>query len=69
MDQERLEAYEKMHLAIIQDQEKVIFQMERLKRRGKKNSASYKQLLVQKISNKNMLDMYKIYGIELPKGE
>lgn len=64
----RLEAYEKMRLAIIADQEKTIKEMNRLKRLRKTGSVTYKQLFAQKLSNKNMLDLYKIYDIEDEEG-
>lgn len=63
-DQERLDAFEKMYQAVKEDQERTIRALEDLKRKGKKGSATYKQLFIQKMSNKNILSLYKIYNIE-----
>ncbi len=60
----RLENYENMHQSIIEGLDDAIMRMDQLKRQGKGKSATFKQLMVQKMTYKNILDMYKLFGIK-----
>lgn len=64
-DQEtRLENFEKMYEAVTVGLEDAANRMAQLKRQRKQNSATYKQLMVQKMTYKNILDMYRLFDIE-----
>ena len=62
--EQRLENFEKMYVAVTLGLEDAIKQMEKLKAKGKHKSATYKQLMVQKLTYQNMLEMYKLFGIK-----
>ena len=64
MDQEqRLEAFEKMLSAIEANYAGVISKMETLKSQGKEKSATYRQLMGNKLMYKDILSLYKLYGL------
>ena len=64
MDPEkRLEAFEKMLAEIQKDYETAENKMRRLKEDGKEKSATYRQLMGNKLQYQNMLSLYKIYGL------
>lgn len=64
MDSEkRLEAFEKMLAEIQKDYETAENKMRRLKEEGKEKSATYRQLMGNKLQYQNMLSLYKIYGL------
>lgn len=64
MDPEkRLEAFEKMLAEIQKDYETAENKMRRLKEEGKEKSATYRQLMGNKLQYQNMLSLYKIYGL------
>ena len=63
----RLEAFEKMLQAV---QESYIFadnKMKKLKAEGKEKTATYRQLMGDKMRYQQMLSLYEIYGL-LDKG-
>lgn len=61
--EKRLDDYEKMHKAVIIGLEDAEQRMAALQKKGKSRTATYKQLMVQKITYKNMLDMYRLFGV------
>lgn len=64
MEQEqRLEAFEKMLQAIQSSYNDAALKMEQLKEQGKEKSATYRQIMGNKLIYKNMLSMYEIYGL------
>lgn len=64
MDPEkRLEAFEKMLAGVQKDYETAENRMRRLKEEGKEKSATYRQLMGNKLQYQNMLSLYKIYGL------
>lgn len=64
MDPEkRLEAFEKMLAEVQKDYETAENKMRRLKEEGKEKSATYRQLMGNKLQYQNMLSLYKIYGL------
>ena len=64
MDHEkRLEAFEKMLAEIQKDYATAENKMRRLKEDGKEKSATYRQLMGNKLQYQNMLSLYKIYGL------
>lgn len=62
--EEKLALYEKMKNGIQTEYDSISVQMEKLKDAGKTKTVTYKTLLGKKMMYKNMLDLYKLYGIE-----
>lgn len=62
-DAKRLEAFEKMLLAVQKNYDDTLAKMEKLKADGKVKSATYRQLMGNKLMYQNMLSMYQIYGL------
>lgn len=62
-DEKRLEAFEKMMLAVQKNYDDTSAKMEKLKADGKVKSATYRQLMGNKLMYQNMLSMYQIYGL------
>lgn len=67
-DTRRLEAFESMLQWIQGDLERTQAQMEQLKAAGKERSATYRQLMGNKLLYKQMLQLYRLYGL-LDEGE
>lgn len=64
MDKEkRLEAFEKMLSAIEENYARIVSKMETLKAQGKEKSATYRQLMGNKLMYKDILSLYELYGI------
>ena len=64
MDKEkRLEAFEKMLSAIEENYAGIVSKMEMLKAQGKERSATYRQLMGNKLMYKDILSLYELYGI------
>ena len=65
MDKEqRLEAFEKMLSAIEANYAGIVSKMEALKAQGREKSATYRQLMGNKLMYKEMLFLYELYGIK-----
>ena len=65
MDAEaRLEAFEKMLSAIEANYAGIVSRMETLKSQGKEKSATYRQLMGNKLMYHEMLFLYEWYGIK-----
>lgn len=65
MDKEqRLEAFEKMLSAIEANYAGIVSKMEALKSQGKEKSATYRQLMGNKLMYKDMLSLYELYGLK-----
>ena len=62
-NENRLEAFEKMLDAVQQNYESVDAKMKRLKAEGKEKTATYRQLMGNKMQYQNMLSLYEIYGL------
>lgn len=60
---ERLQNFEKMFQAVNEGYTDAIKRMDQLKKQGKMKSVTYKQLLAQKMTYKNMLDLYRLFDI------
>ena len=64
MDQEqRLEAFKKMLSAIEANYAGIISKMETLKSQGKEKSATYRQLMGNKLMYRDILSLYELYGL------
>ena len=65
MDQEkRLAAFEKMLAAIEENYAGIISKMEALKAQGREKSATYRQLMGNKLMYKDILSLYELYGLK-----
>lgn len=66
----RLESFEKMLAAVQTNYETTVHKMAQLKAAGREKSATYRQLMGNKLELQNMLSLYQIYGLidEKPKG-
>ena len=65
MDKEnRLEAFEKMLSAIEENYAGIVSKMDALKSQGREKSATYRQLMGNKLMYKEMLFLYELYGIK-----
>ena len=62
-NENRLEAFEKMLEAVQQNYESVDAKMKQLKAEGKEKTATYRQLMGNKMQYQNMLSLYEIYGL------
>ena len=62
-DGERLAAFEKMYRNIRERYADTERKMEALKAQGKSKSATFRQLMGEKLTLKNMLSMYELYGL------
>ena len=60
---QREERFEAMLRAVQQEYDGTLQKMERLKAEGKTKTATYQQLLGEKLMLKNILTRYKIYGL------
>lgn len=60
---DRLENFEKMLVAVQENYQDTANKMEHLKLEGKAKSATYRQLMGNKIMYQNMLSMYRLYGL------
>ena len=64
MDAEkRLAAFEKMLSAIEENYAGIVSKMEALKAQGREKSATYRQLMGNKLMYKDMLSLYELYGL------
>lgn len=69
MEQEkRLEAFEKMLAAVEANYAGIVDKMERLKAQGKEKSATYRQLMGNKLMYKDILSLYELYGLKEIEG-
>lgn len=62
-DQDRLEAFEKMLADVQQRYSAAEEKMKQLKSQGREKSATFRQLMGDKLQYQNMLTMYRLYGL------
>lgn len=63
MDDERLEAFEKMLNAILFQYDSTVEKMAKLKAEGKEKTVTYRQLFANKLQLQVMLSYYQTYGL------
>ena len=61
--EDRLKAFETMLQTVQENCRTTEEKMKRLKEQGKEKSATYRQLMGNKLQYQNMLAMYRIYGL------
>lgn len=63
MMESRLEAFEKMLIAVQGEYNDILAKMEKMKADGKVKSVTYQQMLSRKLMYQNMISLYEIYGL------
>ena len=61
--EDRLQQFERMLAALQEQYRTTTQQMDRLKAQGKEKSATYRQLLGNKLMYRQFLTMYRVYGL------
>lgn len=61
--QTRLEAFESMLAAVMQEYRQTAEKMAALKAQGKEKSVTFRQLMARKLELANMLATYRAYGL------
>lgn len=61
--EERLRAFEKMLRDIQARYADTTYKMARLKRQGKEKTATYRQLMGTRLTDRNILAIYRVYGL------
>lgn len=61
--EKRLEAFEKMLKSIIKDYDATDMKMKQLKSQGKEKTATYRQLMGNKLQYRNIISIYESYGL------
>ena len=61
--EQRLEGFEKMLKAVQENYENTDVKMKELKAEGKEKSATYRQLMGNKLQYQNIISLYQIYGL------
>ena len=61
--EDRLQQFERMLAALQEQYRTTVQQMDRLKAQGKEKSATYRQLLGNKLMLGQFLTMYRVYGL------
>ena len=62
-NEKRLEAFERMLAEVQENFEKTEAKMKVLKAQGREKTATYRQLMGNKLQYQNKLSMYKVYGL------
>lgn len=60
---EKLRVYETMQAAIQADHDRTVAKMAELKAQGKEKTATYRQLMGNKLTTMTLLGYYKVYGL------
>ena len=60
---EREEKFEKMLRAVQSEYDTTVQKLEKLKSEGKTKTATYRQLLGDKLTLQNILSWYRVYGL------
>lgn len=63
INEARLEAFEQMLEAVKESYHQTEQKMKDLKEAGKEKSATYRQLMGNKMQYQNMLSLYRLYGL------
>ena len=63
MDEQRLEAFEKMLKAILSQYNSTVEQMNKLKAEGKEKTVTYRQLFANRLQYRAVLSYYRTYGL------
>ena len=69
MNESRLEAFEKMLMAVQTEYADILSRMEKMKEAGKVKTVTYQQLMSRKLTYQNMLSLYELYGLTGKDGD
>lgn len=69
MNGSRLEAFEKMLMAVQTEYADILSRMEKMKEAGKVKTVTYQQLMSRKLTYQNMLSLYELYGLTGKDGD
>ena len=61
--EDRLQQFEQMLASLQEQYRSTVQQLEQLKAQGKEKSATYRQLLGNKLMYRQFLTMYRVYGL------
>ena len=61
--EDRLQQFEQMLAALQEQYRSTVQQLEQLQAQGKEKSATYRQLLGNKLMYRQFLTMYRVYGL------
>ena len=61
---DKLAKFENVYESLVVSQEDTLKRMEHLRKDGKTNTVTFKQLMIKKLTNDNFLSLLKIYGVE-----
>ena len=61
--EDRLQQFEQMLASLQEQYRSTVQQLEQLKAQGKEKSATYRQLLGNKLMYQQFLTMYRVYGL------
>ena len=59
----KLDKYESMKDYILESLDETVIKLEELKKEGKDNTATYRQLTVRKLNLQNVISFYKMFDI------
>lgn len=59
----KLAKFENIYEDLLESQSKIPKELERLRNEGKTKSVTFKELMVKKMSNANMINLFKLYGL------
>lgn len=62
---DRLAVFENMAEDLMASQTQISNELEKLRAEGKEKSVTFKELMIKKLTNVNMILLYKSYGIDL----
>ena len=60
---DRTEQFEKMLADVKANYRDTVAKMEKLKAEGREKSATYRQLMGNRLTYRNMLSLYRVYGL------
>lgn len=63
MEENRLEAFEKMLAAVRAEYDDILSKMEKMKADGKVKTVTYRQMASRRTMYQDMLSLYRIYGL------
>lgn len=66
-DAQRLAGYDRLYTDVLAERDQIAAQMDRLRQQGKVNSATYQQLIANKLTVQNLISRFEIYGISPPE--
>ena len=66
-DARRLSGYDRLYADLLTERDQVAAQMDRLREQGKVKSATYQQLIANKLTLQNLIGRFEIYGIFPPE--